>query len=73
MTAYSISTIPLTDLLRLSGHNEFSTVAERGLKYSSANIVGIGLKGQPPDHLRTKCWMYFPEDGLPFLSRDRVQ
>jgi protoporphyrinogen oxidase len=61
-----ISTIPLTTLLRISGRDEFTPLAARGLKHSSSNIVGIGLKGQPPEHLRTKCWMYFPEDDCPF-------
>jgi protoporphyrinogen oxidase len=28
--------------------------------------VGIGLKGTPPPHLKTKCWIYFPEDNCPF-------
>jgi protoporphyrinogen oxidase len=36
------------------------------LKFSSSNIVGIGLKGAPPDELYTKCWMYFPETNCPF-------
>jgi len=61
-----VSTLPLTELLRLSGRDEFSDVARSGLKYSSANIVGIGLKGKPPEHLKTKCWMYFPENNCPF-------
>jgi protoporphyrinogen oxidase len=61
-----ISTTPLTELLHLSGRTEFAAIAERGLKYSSANIVGIGLKGRVPDFLKTKCWMYFPEDNCPF-------
>jgi hypothetical protein len=28
--------------------------------------VGIGLEGQTPEALRTKCWMYFPEANCPF-------
>jgi protoporphyrinogen oxidase len=36
------------------------------LLYSSVHVVGIGLRGQPPEELRTKCWMYFPEDDCPF-------
>jgi len=28
--------------------------------------VGVGLKGRVPDHLRTKCWMYFPEGNSPY-------
>lgn len=61
-----ISTIPLRELICLSGQLQFNKTAERGLLYSSSNIIGIGLKGTPPEHLRTKCWMYFPEDNCPF-------
>ena len=61
-----ISTIPLTELLRLSGQTKFEKLAMRGLKHSSSNIIGIGLKGKPPEALKTKCWMYFPEDNCPF-------
>lgn len=61
-----ISTIPLRELIRLSGQMQFNAAADRGLLYSSSNIFGIGLSGTPPEHLRTKCWMYFPEDNCPF-------
>jgi protoporphyrinogen oxidase len=61
-----ISTIPLRELIRLSGQAKFEKSAERGLLYSSSNIFGIGLKGKPPENLRTKCWMYFPENDCPF-------
>jgi protoporphyrinogen oxidase len=61
-----ISTVPLRELITLSGQKQFAPAAERGLLYSSSNIIGIGLKGAPPASLRTKCWMYFPEDNCPF-------
>lgn len=61
-----ISTIPLRQTITISGQTQFLEVAERGLLYSSSNIFGIGLMGQPPEHLRTKCWMYFPESNCPF-------
>lgn len=63
-----ISTIPLTNLLRLSGSDCVHPSSESGesLKYSSSHIVGLGLKGTAPDHLREKCWIYFPEDNCPF-------
>src|SRR5207237_2532686 len=61
-----ISTLPLAELLRLGGRDELVDLARSGLKYSSANIVGVGLKGKPPEHLKTKCWMYFPESDCPF-------
>lgn len=61
-----ISTIPLTELIRLSGQRQLQPLASRGLLYSSSNIFGIGLKGKPKEDLATKCWMYFPEDNNPF-------
>ncbi|MGA2260985.1 MAG: FAD-dependent oxidoreductase [Acidobacteriota bacterium] len=61
-----IATLPLHELIRLSGQIQFNQAAERGLLYSSSNIFGIGLHGNPPEHLRTKCWMYFPEPNCPF-------
>lgn len=57
-----LSTIPLTRVIEKS---EFDTRAA-GFRHSSAHVVGLGLKGNPPDHLATKCWMYFPEDNCPF-------
>ncbi|MBN8555180.1 MAG: FAD-dependent oxidoreductase [Deltaproteobacteria bacterium] len=36
------------------------------LLFSDSHIIGIGLRGQPPEHLRKKSWMYFPEDNCPF-------
>jgi protoporphyrinogen oxidase len=61
-----ISTIPLSDLIRLSRQTHLQPLAQRGLLYSASNILGIGLRGAAPDQLRTKCWMYFPEDNCPF-------
>jgi protoporphyrinogen oxidase len=57
-----LSTIPLT---RLIEKTEFDT-RDPGFKHSSVHVVGLGLKGNPQDHLATKCWMYFPEDNCPF-------
>lgn len=36
------------------------------LKFSSVYVVGVGINGTIPDKLKTKCWMYFPEDNCPF-------
>lgn len=52
-----LSTIPLPVLL----HKKTPLVS------SSVTIVGLGMKGDPPDHLQTKCWMYFPENNAPFF------
>jgi protoporphyrinogen oxidase len=62
-----LSTMPVD---RLCGMIEDVDPALRalsgGLRYSSSNIIGVGVAGMPPEHLRTKCWMYFPESDCPF-------
>ncbi|MBK8640430.1 MAG: FAD-dependent oxidoreductase [Chromatiaceae bacterium] len=60
-----ISSLPLDRLAVLVGDGGLIAQAQR-LQYSSVHVVGIGLRGQPPAHLRTTCWMYFPEDDCPF-------
>ena len=61
-----ISTIPLRELIRLSGQHHLQPLAEKGLLYSSSNIIGLGLRGRPRAELAKKCWIYFPEDNCPF-------
>lgn len=61
-----ISTIPLTELIKVSSRSDLLPAAQRGLLSSSSNIVGLGMKGQPPETLRTKNWIYFPEANCPF-------
>lgn len=61
---YLISTIPLDRLLSIT--EGFSCDQLDLFKHSSSHIIGIGIKGEPPEKLRTKCWMYFPEDDNPF-------
>ena len=60
-----ISTIPLDVLLTLADIEALKPCAEQ-LRYSTVHVVGVGLKGTAPPHLKTKCWMYFPEDRCPF-------
>ena len=62
-----ISTLPLDLCTRmLVPAQPDLAAAAAGLKYSTSHIVGLGLEGQPPASLRTKCWMYFPEANCPF-------
>lgn len=64
---YLLSTIPLNSLMPMCiGASEAAVRASQQLKYSSSNIVGVGLAGKPPAELKTKCWMYFPEPNCPF-------
>ncbi|MDM8524800.1 FAD-dependent oxidoreductase [Desulfococcaceae bacterium HSG8] len=62
-----LTTIPLTEIIRNS-EPEFplSHFPISNLRHSSTHVVGLGLKGNPPDYLATKCWIYFPEDNCPF-------
>jgi protoporphyrinogen oxidase len=58
-----ISTLPLDTLAGLVGHPNQHVA---GLKYATTHVVGVGLAGQPPEHVATKNWMYFPEGDCPF-------
>jgi protoporphyrinogen oxidase len=60
-----ISTIPLDVLITLADIDSLKPGVEH-FRYSTVHVVGIGLKGAPPPHLKTKCWIYFPEDNCPF-------
>ena len=59
------NTMPLNDLVRLAGLAPSMNRIDE-LKHSTTHVVGLGLKGTPPDHLATKCWIYFPEGDCPF-------
>ena len=61
-----ISTVPLDWLVVNSDVSQKLKVATKQLLHSTTHIVGIGLKGTPKLELRTKCWMYFPENNCPF-------
>ncbi len=64
-----VSSMPLDVLLGMlentGGHQSTLSVAP-DFVYSSSHIIGVGMDGQPPKDLETKCWMYFPEDTSPF-------
>ena len=60
-----ISTIPLNHLIKLAPGVVDASEADK-LRYSATNVVGVGLEGPTPDHLKTKCWMYFPDGNSPY-------
>jgi protoporphyrinogen oxidase len=60
-----ISTLNLAQLCQLS-KVEHRFPGLQSLKTSSTHVVGLGVRGVAPEELRTKCWMYFPEDNCPF-------
>lgn len=59
-----VNTTPLNKFV-LNSNLENLKKDTQELEYTSALIVGIGLKGKVPKELKTKCWMYFPEDNTP--------
>jgi protoporphyrinogen oxidase len=63
-----ISTMPADVLGNMLRPRIDNAVLEKlkGLVHSSSNIVGLGLKGQCPESLKDKSWIYFPEDNCPF-------
>jgi protoporphyrinogen oxidase len=61
-----ISTVPLAELVKLSGRPDLDPIVKRGLLWASSNIVGLGIAGQPPESLREKNWIYFTESNCPF-------
>lgn len=62
-----LSTMPIDQLTHITQHvPSWVTALSKKLLYSSTNIVGIGVEGKLPQELKTKCWMYFPENNCPF-------
>jgi protoporphyrinogen oxidase len=60
-----ISSMPADDLVCYSDLDDLKAAASQ-LRRSATHVIGIGLKGAPGPHLQRKCWMYFPEDQVPF-------
>ena len=60
-----VSTMPLDLLANSTGDNELSRAAT-SLRHSSVNVIGIGMRGDPPESVQGKCWMYFPDPAVPF-------
>ncbi len=60
-----ISSLPLNHLLRIApGVSDPRQSAN--MLYSTTHVIGVGVQGQPPDQIATKCWMYFPESNSPY-------
>lgn len=63
---FLITSIPITQLLEKSNH-PLTKKTQKNLISSQVTIVGLGIKGKTPKKLKTKCWMYFPEENIPFF------
>lgn len=65
---YIVSTMPLDSMCTIVKGPEFIGYPELAPKfrYSSTNVIGLGIEGHCPKRLSDKCWMYFPEENCPF-------
>lgn len=61
-----ISTMPIDTLVGISDLETSAKDSAKEMRFSTVHVVGVGLKGTCPPHLKTKCWMYFPESNCPF-------
>ncbi|KAJ5278977.1 UDP-galactopyranose mutase-like protein [Penicillium angulare] len=60
-----VSTMAVDALVEKMG-DEKGVDFTRDLFYSSTNVIGVGIRGQRPERIGDKCWLYFPEDNCPF-------
>ncbi len=62
---YLISSLPLDLLL---GMLDLPVDTENAAwpVHSSLHVVGIGVEGEPPETVRDKSWIYFPQASTPF-------
>jgi protoporphyrinogen oxidase len=60
-----INTMAVDALVEKMGNQELVTLS-KGLFYSSTHVIGVGIRGERPERIGDKCWLYFPEDNCPF-------
>lgn len=61
---FLVSTLPLDVLANVT--NEERLAKCKKLRATQTHVIGIGIEGQPPEDLRDKLWLYFPQADLPF-------
>ncbi|KAF2455293.1 hypothetical protein BDY21DRAFT_373397 [Lineolata rhizophorae] len=60
-----VSTMAVDALVEKMADKELVGLS-KGLFYSSTHVVGVGIRGERPERIGDKCWLYFPEDNCPF-------
>ncbi|TDZ34780.1 hypothetical protein C8035_v002525 [Colletotrichum spinosum] len=60
-----VSTMNVDQLVEKMGNQDLVSLS-KGLFYSSTHVIGVGLRGERPERIGDKCWLYFPEDNCPF-------
>ncbi|KAK2738399.1 hypothetical protein FQN57_007076 [Myotisia sp. PD_48] len=60
-----VSTMAVDTLVEFIGNEELISLS-KDLFYSSTHVIGVGIRGERPERIGDKCWLYFPEDDCPF-------
>ncbi|KAI9666415.1 MAG: hypothetical protein M1821_004351 [Bathelium mastoideum] len=60
-----ISTMAVDALVQEIGDKSLINIS-KDLFYSSTHVIGVGIRGERPERIGDKCWLYFPEDNCPF-------
>ncbi|KAI9674155.1 MAG: hypothetical protein M1817_001973 [Caeruleum heppii] len=60
-----ITTMAVDSLVEKMGDKSLMELS-KGLYYSSTHVIGVGIRGERPERIGDKCWLYFPEDDCPF-------
>ncbi|MCJ1244879.1 hypothetical protein MMC30_002080 [Trapelia coarctata] len=60
-----VTTMAVDSLVEKMGDTELIDLS-KGLYYSSTHVIGVGIRGERPETIGDKCWLYFPEDDCPF-------
>ncbi|KAK8060937.1 hypothetical protein PG996_010867 [Apiospora saccharicola] len=54
-----ISTMAIDRLAEAMGDTKLQQMC-KPLFYSSTNVIGVGIRGERPNRIGDKCWLYFP-------------
>ncbi|KXT14747.1 hypothetical protein AC579_4409, partial [Pseudocercospora musae] len=60
-----VSTMSVDYLVEAMKDKELQDLS-KGLFYSTTHVIGVGIRGERPERIGDKCWLYFPEDNCPF-------
>ncbi|KAF2735368.1 UDP-galactopyranose mutase-like protein [Polyplosphaeria fusca] len=60
-----VNTMAVDALVECMGDKQLIDLS-KGLFYSSTHVIGVGIRGERPERIGDKCWLYFPEDDCPF-------
>lgn len=60
-----VSTMAVDALAEKIGDQELVKLTKE-LYYSTTHVIGVGIRGERPERIGDKCWLYFPEDDCPF-------